>query len=103
MKGTPEGLLCLGMRAGSVIVGTGGVRAALQRGQLALVVVARDRSSRTDEKVLNLASARGVPFVVGPSADDLGSSVGRPSVQAVGVRDADLATGIQKQTAKGGL
>jgi ribosomal protein L7Ae-like RNA K-turn-binding protein len=103
MKGTPEGLLGLGMRAGSVIVGTGGVRAALQRGQLALVVVARDRSSRTDEKVLNLASARGVPLVVGPSADDLGRSVGRASVQAVGVRDADLATGIKEQTAEGGL
>ena len=97
------GLLSLGRRAGSVVVGTGGVRAALQRGELALVVVARDKSSRTEEKVLRLASARGVTSVVGPSADDLGRSVGRGPVQAVGVRDAELAAGIRARTQEGGL
>jgi len=96
-------LLGLGMRAGAIVVGTGGVRAALKRGQLALVVVAGDHSSRTNDKVLRLATARGVPLVVGPSAEDLGRCVGRASVQAVGVRDADLAAGIRDQTAEGGL
>ena len=43
MTGVPLGLLGLGMRAGAIVVGTGGVRAALQRGQLRLVVVASDR------------------------------------------------------------
>ncbi len=103
MTGGPLGLLGLGMRAGSVVVGTGGVRAALQRDELALVMVANDRSSRTEEKVLRLARARGVPLVVGPSADDLGRSVGRGSVQAVGVRDAKLATGIRDQATDNGL
>lgn len=103
MTGGPLGLLGLGMRAGSVVVGTGGVRAALQRDELALVMVANDRSSRTEEKVLRLARARGVPLVVGPSADDLGRSVGRGSVQAVGVRDAKLAAGIRDGATEDGL
>ncbi len=103
MVGGPLNLLGLGMRAGSVVVGTGGVRAALQRDELALVMVANDCSSRTEEKVLRLARARGVPLVVGPSADDLGRSVGRGSVQAVGVRDAKLATGIRDQATDDGL
>ncbi len=103
MTAGPLGLLGLGMRAGSVVVGTGGVRAALQRGELALVMVANDRSSRTEEKVLRLARARGVPLVVGPNADDLGRSVGRGSVQAVSVRDAKLAAGIRDGATEDGL
>lgn len=92
-------LLGLGMRAGSVIVGTSRVRAALQRDQLELVIVAGDRSARTDEKVVRLVEARGVPWVEGPSADDLGNAVGRPAVQTVGVRDAQLAAGIRARAA----
>lgn len=97
------GLVSLGRRAGSVVVGTSGVRAALQRGELALVMVASDRSVRTDEKVLRLATARGVASIVGPSADELGRCVGRGSIQAVGVRDADLAAGIRDRAAEGAL
>lgn len=94
MSGHPLGLLGLGLKAGQVVVGTTGVRAALQRGELALVVVAGDRSPRTDEKVGRLARARGVTLVVGPPATRLGQPLGRDSVQAVGVRDHRLAAGI---------
>ncbi len=88
-------LLGLGVRAGTVVIGTSGVRADLQRGKLALVVVAGDRSPRTDEKVGRLARARGIPVLVGPGAAALGKQIGRAAVQAVGVRDAQLADGIR--------
>ena len=90
------GLLGLGLKAGTVVIGTGGVRAALQRDELALVVLARDRSPRTEEKVGRLARARGVAVIVGPAASDLGRPLGRESVQAVGVRDPRLAAGIRE-------
>jgi ribosomal protein L7Ae-like RNA K-turn-binding protein len=88
-------LLGLGVRAGTVVVGTGGVRAALQRGKVVLVVVAGDQSPRTEEKVGRLARARGIPVLVGPPAAALGRQIGRAAVQAVGVRDAQLAAGIR--------
>jgi ribosomal protein L7Ae-like RNA K-turn-binding protein len=88
------GLLGLGVRAGTVVVGTGGVRAALQRDELALVVVAADCSERTREKVVRLAEARGIRTLTGPMAEELGRRLGRSAVQAVGVRDARLAAGI---------
>ena len=88
------GLLGLGLRAGQVIVGTSGVRAALQRNELTLVIVALDHSGRTSEKVGRLAQARGVPVLQGPSAEELGRRLGRDSVQAVGVKDRSLAAGI---------
>lgn len=89
------GLLGLGVRAGSVVVGTSGVRGALQKEQLVLVVVAQDLSDRTRDKVVRLAKARGVPLIEAPSARELGAIVGRGEVQAVGVRDPDLARGIR--------
>ncbi len=88
-------LLGLGVRAGSVVLGTSGVRAGLQRGEIVLVVVAADQSPRTEEKVGRLARARGVPVIVGPPADEMGKRIGRAAVQAVGVQDAQLAAGIR--------
>jgi ribosomal protein L7Ae-like RNA K-turn-binding protein len=87
-------LIGLAMRAGALIVGASGVRAALKQGQVALVVVAGDRSRRTDEKVVRLAQGKGVRIQVGPEAIELGRRVGRVQVQAVGVTDPKLAGGI---------
>ena len=95
------GLLGLGRRAGTVVVGVAGVRARLQADGLACVVVAADAGTRTREKVERLAVARGVPVLVGPPADRLGAALGSPPVQAVGVSDASLARGLM--TAFGGV
>ena len=89
------GLLGLGLKAGSVVVGTGGVRAGLQRGEVVLVVVASDLSDRTDEKVARLARGSGVTVLVGPTASELGQRLGRDSIQAVGVTDRRLAKGLR--------
>ena len=96
------GLLGMGAKAGSTVVGTAGVRAALQRDELALVVLASNCSRRTDEKVGRLARGKGVPTTVGPTATDLGRSLGRSSVQAVGIRDRHLARGIEAVTVMDG-
>ena len=90
-------LIGLGVRAGTAIVGTNGVRAALQRGELALVVVAGDVSPRTDAKVVRLASGLGVPLAFGPASDRLGRAVGRDRVQTVGIKDRRLAEAIRSR------
>jgi len=87
-------LLGLGLRAGRVVIGVAGVRAGLQRGKLACVVLAADAGERTHEKVGRLAKAKGVPLITGPQADELGAKLGRPPVQAVGVADPALARGL---------
>jgi ribosomal protein L7Ae-like RNA K-turn-binding protein len=87
-------LLGQGMRAGYLVLGTAGVRAGLQRGDVALVVVAANRSGRTGEKVERLARARGVPLLIGPPDEALGRRLGRGALQAVGVTDGRLAAGI---------
>ncbi|MGH7530966.1 MAG: L7Ae/L30e/S12e/Gadd45 family ribosomal protein [Gemmatimonadales bacterium] len=94
MSGRLTRLLGLGVRAGTVVVGVAGVRAGLQRNQLACVVLAADAGARTLDKVERLARARGVPVLRGPSATELGAGLGREAVQAAGVADRALAQGL---------
>ena len=87
-------LLGLGLRAGNVVIGVAGVRAGLQRGKISCVVLAADASQRTIDKVERLAEARKIPVLRGPVAMELGTGLGRPPVQAVGVTDPALARGL---------
>jgi ribosomal protein L7Ae-like RNA K-turn-binding protein len=88
------GLIGLGHRGGRIVIGVDGVRKELQAGKCSCVVVADDASMRAVEKVVRLATAKGVPLVAGPSAAAIGAQLGRPPVMAVGVRDRALASGI---------
>jgi ribosomal protein L7Ae-like RNA K-turn-binding protein len=87
-------LLGLGVRAGNVVIGVAGVRAGLQRGKVVCVVLAADAGQRTLEKVGRLAEGKKIPVVRGPAAAELGTGLGRPPVQAVGVTDPALARGL---------
>ncbi|HEU4568940.1 MAG TPA: ribosomal L7Ae/L30e/S12e/Gadd45 family protein [Gemmatimonadales bacterium] len=95
------GLLGLGLRAGHLVVGVDGVRAALQGRQVRCVVLARDAGPRAEEKVTRLATAQGIPVLAGPDAATLGDRLGRPPVQAVGVKDAALTDGLVRAAASG--
>ncbi|HEX9729803.1 MAG TPA: ribosomal L7Ae/L30e/S12e/Gadd45 family protein [Gemmatimonadales bacterium] len=94
MSDAALGLLGLGAKAGTILIGTGSVRAELQRNRVRAVVVACDLSDRTADKVVRLASAKGIPVVEGPTAAELGRRLGRGAVQAVGVTDRRLAEGL---------
>lgn len=88
------GLLGLGLRGGRVVIGVEAVRAGLQRGDLACIVMAADASPRAVAKIDKLATARGMPRVVVAESAALGARLGRPPVMVVGVRDPKLAAGI---------
>lgn len=87
------GLLGLGLRAGHVIIGVEAVRRALQANDCRCLVVASDASQRAIEKTVRLATARGVPCLGGPVAQELGARLGKPPVMVAGIRDQALAEG----------
>ena len=94
------GLLGLGMRGGLVVIGVDAVRKELQGGTVRCVVLANDASPRAVDKVVRLATGRGVPLVAGPDAAAIGARLGRPPVMAVGVQDRGLADGILRSTSE---
>ena len=88
------GLIGLGYRGRRVVVGVEAVRRELQSGKCWCVVVAADASPRAVEKVVRLASGKGVPIIPGPGAAAIGAQLGKPPVMAVGIRDRALADGM---------
>ena len=88
------GLIGLGVRAGNVVIGSARVRELLKKDRLSLVVLAGDHSRRTEEKVGRLARGKGVRIIEGPSSAELGKRLGLEDVQAVGLLDRNLASGI---------
>jgi ribosomal protein L7Ae-like RNA K-turn-binding protein len=89
------GLIGLGIRARTVVVGVEQVRVAARKGRLSLAVVAADASPHSRGKVLPLLEARRVRVVEVPSAAALGAAAGREATAAVGILDAALARGIR--------
>jgi ribosomal protein L7Ae-like RNA K-turn-binding protein len=96
------GLVGLGVRARTAVVGVERVRDAARRGRLALAIVAPDASRHSLDKVLPLLAARRVEVVMGPGADSLGAAVGRESTATVGILDRDLARGMRRLVQGGG-
>src|SRR5918996_3686247 len=88
------GLIGLGYRGGRVIVGVDAVRKELQAEKCWCVVVAEDASPRAIEKVVRLATAKGVPLLPGPRAAAIGAQLGKPPVMAVGGRGRAVASGM---------
>lgn len=84
-------------------IGVDRVRRALQQDELHCVVIAADATGRVEDKVVRLARARRVPLVQGPSARQLGATVGKPPVMAVGVEERALAAGIVGRAPHKGL
>lgn len=91
-------LLGLGYRAGQVVLGVDSVRGGLQAGRFACIVVAQDASPRAQEKVVRLAAAKGIPLIAGPSAEVIGTRLGKPGIMVAGVVDRALARGIANAT-----
>lgn len=89
------GLLGLGLRARSVVVGVDLVKGAVKSGKAKLVFVAPDASVHSRDKLVPLLRARRTAWYDALDAHALGAAVGRETVAALGVTDAALAKGIR--------
>jgi ribosomal protein L7Ae-like RNA K-turn-binding protein len=90
-------LLGLAQRAGAVVKGTEATRSALRRGMARLVVLAADGSEAQQEKVLPLATARGVPWVRMGSMDELGGALGTGPLATLAVTGSRFAGEIRNR------
>lgn len=89
------GLLGLGIRARTAVVGVEQAREAARKGTLAHAVVADDASSNSLNKIVPLLRAKGVRTSSGFSAASLGAIAGREATAVIGILDPRLAEGIR--------
>jgi ribosomal protein L7Ae-like RNA K-turn-binding protein len=84
-------LLGLAARAGAVVPGTQQVRESVRAGRVQFALVAEDLTATGRDKLVPLLEGREVSYAVGYSRDELGRSVGRGPLAAVGVTDPGFA------------
>jgi len=88
-------LVGLARRARGVFVGSRETRGALRRGEVKLVLVAADGSSRDRARLVRVSEEAGVPVRVVADRKELGSWIGTGPVAVVGIRNAQLAAGVR--------
>jgi ribosomal protein L7Ae-like RNA K-turn-binding protein len=89
-------LLGLAARAGAVVWGTERVREAARGGRLQLVLIARDASANSRDKLAPLLGARRIRHLTVLDQDRLGDALGRGPLSAVGISDAGFARRIEE-------
>jgi ribosomal protein L7Ae-like RNA K-turn-binding protein len=90
-----RGLLGLGRRARSVVIGSRETRASLRRGEIRLVLLAGDGSLRDRERVRRISAEEDVPAHDLATREELGSWIGLEPVSVVGIQDPHLAAAVQ--------
>jgi ribosomal protein L7Ae-like RNA K-turn-binding protein len=90
-----RGLLGLGRRARTVVVGSRETRASLRRGEIRLVLLASDGSARDRERVLRVSEEEHVPALDLATRAELGSWIGREAVCVLGIQDPHLAGALR--------
>lgn len=90
-----RGLVGLGRRARGLSVGSRETRDGLRRGQVYLVLLARDGSPRDRQRLERVASEVAVPTREVGTRVELGSWIGRGPVSALGIRDPNLAAAVR--------
>ena len=90
-------LLGLAQRAGAVVKGTDATRRALRKGEVRLVIVARDVSEAQVKKVVPLAEHRDVPWERDGSRAELGRAVGEGPLSFVGILEPGFAQLIRER------
>jgi ribosomal protein L7Ae-like RNA K-turn-binding protein len=90
------GLVGLGARGRLVVVGVEQVRLKVRGNAVHYAIVSGDVSQHSKDKIVPLLRARGVEFVEGVAASELGAAVGKETTAVVGIVDRDLARGVRE-------
>lgn len=91
-------LLSLSQKAGRIVSGAETVHRTLDRGGIAVLLVAPDASPQTAERVIGWGRASGVAvFETSQTVEDLGRLLGKAPRAVVGLRPGELARTLQRE------
>ena len=90
------GLIGLASRARNVCFGADSVEKYIKNKKIYLVIVADDASERTKEKFKKLCKNYNIQIIIDGKIDELSKVIGKSNKAIIGVKDINIAKGIQK-------
>lgn len=97
MRRQLHGLLGLARKAGDMVTGFAKVEAALARGDIFLLLAAKDGAVDGRAKLANRAARDGIRVMSALTADELGMALGRANVIHAGATNAGWAAKIDQE------
>ncbi|MCG0277261.1 MAG: L7Ae/L30e/S12e/Gadd45 family ribosomal protein [Thermanaeromonas sp.] len=89
-------LFGLALRARKLAWGARAVKAALSKGEVHFVWIARDASPRLKEDLLRACRRAGIEVAIGGTKEELGEALGKEPCAVIGLRDGGFADLIQQ-------
>lgn len=96
-----EAILGFAQASGRLVSGDRAVTHRLQRGQVYVVLLARDGGERTRRRYQYLCEQADVPLLTWGTKEQLGRILGRPQRSVLGVTDRKFARMLQEALAGG--
>lgn len=95
------GLLGICSKAGKLVVGTEAVIEAINKRQIELVIIAKDTSPKSIEKIENICKGKNIAFEIFGSIEENSNSIGKFNKAIIGVKDKNLAKAIKEKICGG--
>jgi ribosomal protein L7Ae-like RNA K-turn-binding protein len=89
-------LLGLSCRAGKAVLGFMPTQAALAKNKVKLIIIARDLSAHTREKVERLSQQKNVPLFEVPDRQELSTALGRDNLAVIGITCKEMAKALKE-------
>lgn len=90
------GLIGFAARARKICFGADSVELEIKKRKVYLVIVATDASDRSKEKFEKMCEQYKVPIMIEGEIEILSQAIGKSNKAIIGIKDRNLANGIQK-------
>lgn len=78
-------------KSGNIIIGSNLVETALNKNKVRVIIVTKDASENTRDKIMSLAKRKNVKVINTLYKEDLGYALGKSEISVAGVTDARMA------------
>lgn len=95
------GLLGICSKARKLVVGTDAVIEEINRNQIELVIVAKDTSPKSIQKIENVCKRKNIALEIFGTIFENSNSIGKINKAIIGIKDKNLANAIKKEICGG--
>ncbi len=94
MKDSILSLLGFAQKSNNIFSGENTCEIYIQKQKIKLMIVAEDASENTIKKFGNLCKAKGIPFIIYSTRDELSRSIGKYNRTVLGIKDHNFSKKI---------
>lgn len=88
--------LGLTRKSGHLVAGGNIAEAAMKKGQVRLLIMAKDASEGTKKKFYAMAAYRGVEIIEASEMFELGSAIGKGQISVIGITDPKMSEKLKE-------